>query len=213
MAKTTTLREAFEAVHRSPRVKPAVFMFYGTTPRVTAWLHRGLSETRCNVLAGRSVLDRTSLFRNLIEMREVFAVDVSGMAYRDISEVHRALERADYVPTIYLREDSRPLMTESWLRIQSTVGCMKRGLARDIVTVSETKNMLAHMKTLLEADLEKPKQPSEVDRLKLQQKQEVILQKKRQAQELLNAQQRELQKKSREDMNKISNGTKKSFTR
>lgn len=53
-----------------------------------------------------------------------------------------------------------------------------------------------------------PKQPSEVDRLKTNQKQQLLLTKQRQSQELLQAKQRELQKKSREDSNKIANGSK-----
>lgn len=54
------------------------------------------------------------------------------------------------------------------------------------------------------------KEPTEVDRMKNQQKSELVLTKQRQSNELLQAKRRELDKKSREDMAKISNGTKAS---
>jgi hypothetical protein len=157
----------------------------------------------------RETMARTSVPRvqtfdrkaeRLMEQHQPLYVDVSGHSYIAVRALHRNLEERGYQPHIYVKEAALPRqLSEAWINQQATYGLLREGLARDLRIIIDAKHLLA----LVEAEVKKPKEPNEVDRLKLQQKQQDLQLKTTQNNDLLQAQERELQAKAREKSQKI----------
>ena len=184
------------------------FLMYGS---------RTLAETvneltTMKELTARDILLNSPRYVKLLESKLPFALMVTNESYVTIRHIHGLLESAKVTPTIFMGTPRTRVMNEDSVKIMTTQGLIKRGLARDVVEVATAGVMLQHMIRLLEADQQKTdvglKAPSEVERIKATQKQQEISLKSRQAQEILQAKQRELAKKTRDDMNKIKTGEK-----
>lgn len=201
------LKEALEKAYR--QAQPVAILVHGNPQ-----LAEALSQTPIHRVHPVSFFARTPEVRSVMEMRDVFFSDVTQCSAADVRQMHRLLENAGYKIAIYLCPETRGPLSESAMRVMTTAVFVQEALARDAYTVQNARQMMAHMVELLEAAGDKPKEPTEVDRLKNNQKQQLLLVKQRQSQEMLQAKQRELQKKSREDMNKIRDGSKpRSVTR
>ena len=161
----------------------------------------------------RDVLLGTPAYRALLDSKRPFAVNVSEESYVTIRHIHGLIERAGVAPVVCVHTRRARVVSEDRVQRMTTLGLIKRGLARDIVEVATAGHMIKRMVQILEAEGGTKtevgnKPPSEVDRIKATQKQQEISLKSRQAQEILQAKQRELAKKTRDDMNKIKTGEK-----
>lgn len=184
------------------------FLLYGPA---TAGLAEAVQEhTTMLTVTPRDILLNSPRYVRLMSSKLPFAIDVRNESYLTIQRVHGLLESAEIVPTVYIYDRRSRIMSEDNVEQLTTVGLLKRGLARDVIEVATPGRMIQSMIDIMEADRTEVglKTPSEVDRLKANQKQQGIMLKSRQAQELLQAKQRELAKKTRDDMNKIKTGEK-----
>lgn len=138
--------------------------------------------------------------------KDVLYRDVSGLSFYDISEAARTLESSGYHTVLFVRESGLPkTLTSDYIREQTLYGLLRSRFGNQLHVVTK----LSEMRTIVEADDPKVKEPTEVDRLKVKQKREEIMLKKRDAEEMLQAKERELEKKEREDTAKIEQGEKK----
>jgi hypothetical protein len=181
------------------------FLLYGPA---TAGLAEAVQEhTTMLTVTPRDILLNSPRYTKLLSSKLPFAIDVRNESFLTIQRVHGLLESAEIVPTVYVYDKHSRIMSEDSVNQLTTVGMLKRGLARDVIEVVTPGRMIQSMIDIMETDV-RLKPPSEVDRLKANQKQQEIMLKSRQAQELLQAKQRELAKRTRDDMNKIKTGEK-----
>lgn len=211
--KPALAKQLFKSVRKYMKLTESVqrqrgFLLYGPAMAGLAEaVHEFTTMTR---LTPRDVLFSSPAYRGMLSSKLPFAVNVTNESYVTIRHVHGILESAAIVPTIYVYGGGTRVVSEDSLHHMTTMGLVKRGLARDVVEVQTRREMIRNMVGLMEADKTEVgvKAPTEVDHLKANQKQQEIMLKSRQAQELLQAKQRELSKKTRDDMNKIKTGEK-----
>jgi hypothetical protein len=211
--KPALARQLFKTVRDYMKITESVqsqraFLLYG--PAAAELAEAVLEHTTMQALTPRDILLNSPRYVKLLSSKLPFAIDVRNESYVTIQHLHGLLESAEIVPTVYVYQKRARIMSEDNVHRMTTVGLLKRGLARDIVEVVTPGMMIQSMIALMEADRTEVglKTPSEVDRMKANQKQQQIMLKTRQAQELLQAKQRELAKKTRDDMNKIKTGEK-----
>lgn len=186
-------------------MKGRAFLLYGMTAQSAQDLRESLY---------RSDIKRVQTFdaraQKVMEARQPLFTDVSGHSFAAIQNLVKLLEARKYTTTIYVCEAPLPrYISEGWVKQQSTYGMLRLKFPK-MVVVEDGACALAHARRTLKEEGGSPqvKQPTEVDRLKERQKQQNVQTKERQGQEVLQAKTRELQKKTREDQQKIVNGSK-----
>lgn len=206
----TLAKQLYKSVRRHMGIQESrklAVLFYGDRG-MPAGLPKLVEATRMRVLTAEQVIRRGRTLARLMERAKPLFVDVSALSFSEARRARQVFESIGYAThTLVQMTPSSGVVTEERLGRLSVAGMLTREPGARVIT--EAKAAVVYVRRLMEAQAgEKPKAPSEVDRLKDKQKQDILLTKQRQAQELFQAQQRELQKKSRESQNKIAAGTK-----
>jgi hypothetical protein len=213
----TLAKQLYKSVRRHMGIQESrklAVLFYSVRG-LPVGLPRLVEAAGMQMFGADRVLREGRTFARLMERAKPVFVDVSSLSFSDARRTRLVFEAAGYTTRMLVHmTHSAGIITEDRLARLSVAGMLMKEPCRRVVVESQSAGNVKravgrYVRELMEAEWgEKPKQPSEVDRLKDKQKQDMLLTKQRQAQELFQAQQRELQKKARESQNKIAAGDK-----